>query len=305
MNRQRVSHSLLVVLLTAGHVFLFADEKPSSGIRPRTFDVRGIVRQNDPPARTVLVEHEAISNYMAAMTMPFKTRSSAELKDLNAGDAIRFRLLVTEDDSWIEAITRLSTNAPLAARTAPAAAHGANTSHPLMSCRFTNELGTAVTLADFKGQALGITFFFTRCPIPNFCPRLSKNFEEASAKLLQDPSGPTNWHLLSVTFDPAFDTPAVLQRYAEQYHYNSNHWSFLTGPPEKLKELAKLSEVSFEPDGAFFNHNFHTLIIDAAGRLQVNLPIGGNLSEIIARELIKACAATNAGEQPAAAASHP
>src|SRR5438093_10096342 len=107
------------------------------------------------------------------------------------------------------------------------------------------------------------------------------------------PEASTNWHLISVSFDTEFDTPAVLKTYAERYHYDPEHWSFLTGPADKITELARLSNVAFARDGAFFNHNFRTLIIDAAGRLQMSFPVGGNLSDEIVRELIKAAAATN------------
>src|SRR5438067_536082 len=140
----------------------------------------------------------------------------------------------------------------------------ANTnSHPLMSYKFTNELGQAVSLNEFRGQALAITFFFTRCPLPEYCPRLSKNFQEASEKLFSNPQAPTNWHFLSITFDPEFDTSAVLKTYGERYHYNSAHWSFLTGPAEKIAELARLSDIKSEREGGLINHNFRTLIIDA------------------------------------------
>jgi protein SCO1/2 len=163
--------------------------------------------------------------------------------------------------------------------------------HPLLGYEFTNELGQAVSLNQFKGQALAITFFFTRCPIPDYCPRLSKNFEEASQKLAALPNAPTNWHLLSISIDADFDTPSVLRAYAQRYHYNSNHWSFLTGSPEKIGELARLSDVTYEREGGLFNHNFRTLVIDAAGRLQMSFPIGGNLSDALVTELLKAAAA--------------
>jgi protein SCO1/2 len=159
--------------------------------------------------------------------------------------------------------------------------------------QFTNELGQAVSISQFRGQALAITFFFTRCPIPDFCPRLSKNFQEASRKLRSMTNAPVNWHFLSVTFDPEFDTPAVLKSYAEGYQYDPKHWSFLTGPTNKIAELARESDVTFERDGVFFNHNFRTLIIDASGELQMNFPIGGNLSDAIVREIVKAAAVTS------------
>jgi len=163
--------------------------------------------------------------------------------------------------------------------------------NPLFFYKFTNELGQAVSLSDFNGQALAVTFFFTRCPFPNFCPRLSKNFEEASQMLAADKNVSTNWHFLSVTFDPDFDTPGVLKAYGERYEYDPAHWSFLTGPPDKVTELAHLSGVKADPEGSLFNHNFRTLIIDSTGKLQMVFPVGGNMSDAIASEMRKALAA--------------
>ena len=263
----------------------------------KVFEARGVVRELRPESDSVIIQHEAISNYMDAMTMPFKVRPRAELKGLREGQAVTFRLHVTETESWIDRITstgRISSDAALSSNRPPATNSAPTRSrHPLLDYHFTNELGKAVSLGDFRGQALAITFFFTRCPIPNFCPRLSQNFEEAQLQLKSMPGAPTNWHLLSVTFDPAVDRPAVLKAYGERYHYDPNHWSFLTGPEDKIAELARSSDVKAERDGIFFNHNFRTLIIDASGKLQVNFPIGGNLSEAIVRELIKAAVVTN------------
>lgn len=165
--------------------------------------------------------------------------------------------------------------------------------HPLLDYHFTHELGQSVSLGQFQGQALGITFFFTRCPVPDYCPRLSKNFQEASQKLLSRSGAPTNWHFLSVTIDPEFDTPPVLKTYAEKYRYDPKHWSFLTGLSDIIAELVKLSDVSFDREGGLFNHNFRTLIIDATGRLQMAFPIGGNLSDAIVKEMLKAAAVKN------------
>jgi len=93
--------------------------------------------------------------------------------------------------------------------------------------------------------------------------RLSKNFEEASQKLAALPEAPTNWHFLSVSFDTDCDTPAVLKAYAGRSNYDPAHWSFLTESKDKVNELARRSQVTVEPDAAFFNHSFRTLIIDA------------------------------------------
>jgi protein SCO1/2 len=168
----------------------------------------------------------------------------------------------------------------------------AQAKNPLRDFKFTNELGHPVSLSDFRGQAIALTFFFTRCPIPEFCPRLSRNFQQVQRKLKAMENAPVNWRLLSVTFDPSHDTPEVLKAYAENYGYDAEHWSFLTGPKDKIAELARACDVTFDPDNGLFNHNFRTLIIDASNHLQMVFPTSGDISESMVRELIKAAGAT-------------
>lgn len=262
----------------------------------RVFVVNGVIKEFRQDGVTVVIRHEAIPNYMEAMTMPFKARDSKELAGLQAGDAVSFRLRVTEEESSIDKLRRTGKGRDEKAE--PAASPGSITPpvrprHPLLDYPFVNELGREVRLSDFRGQALAITFFFTRCPIPDYCPRLSRNFEEASRKLESMPGAATNWHFLSVSFDTAFDTPPVLKAYGERYQYDPKHWSFLTGPKDKIGELASLSDAKFDPESGFFNHNFRTLIIDASGRLQMVFPVGGNLSDAIVTEILKAATVTN------------
>ncbi|SPE55468.1 Electron transport protein SCO1/SenC (modular protein) [Verrucomicrobia bacterium] len=263
---------------------------------PREFAVKGVVQAVQLAQQRLVVKHEAIPNYMDAMTMPFNVRDPQALQVLHSGDEIAFRLLVTDSESWIDQVRRIGTAAPSPERASipPSMALPNHPRHPLLDYQFTNELGRPVSLGSFRGQALAITFFFTRCPIPDYCPRLSKNFQEASERLLANPHAPTNWHFLEISFDSPFDSPAVLKAYAEQYHYSPAHWSFLTGPPEQIAELARLSDVKFERDGPFINHNFRTQIIDANGHLQMVFPMGGDLSDLIVQEILKAAAPTNA-----------
>jgi protein SCO1/2 len=278
----------------------------------KTFSVRGTIVEFKPQNKTAVIRHERIPGYMNAMTMPFNVRDTNELAQLEPGDQIDFRLNVTDNESWIDHITKTGRDAapvlhspaargtedgPSASTPSPSAALTTNTpvppsgAHPLMTYAFTNQFGEPVTLADFRGQALAITFFFTRCPIPDYCPRLSKNFEEASTKLASMSDAPTNWHFISVTIDPKFDTPLVLAAYAKRYHADPKHWTFLTGPSDKIADLARESGVTFEPEKGFFNHNFRTLIIDPVGKLQMSFPVSGNISDGIVTELLKAASA--------------
>ena len=278
-----------------------ASEFPSSSNTTapvsREFAANGIVEEVRSEAGTIVIRHEAISNYMAAMTMPFKVKNRADLAGVRAGDKISFELHVTDNESWIDRITKTGTvpltKNPKLADSPPAQIPVAPANNPLLDYKFTNELGRAVSLNSFRGQALAVTFFYTRCPLPDFCPRLSKNFQEASEQLEAMTNAPVNWHFLSISFDTEFDSPAVLKAYGESYQSDPNHWSFLTGPADKIAELARESGVTYQSDNGTINHNFRTLIIDATGHLQMIFPTGGNLSGQIVAEIIKAAAVTN------------
>lgn len=265
----------------------------------RVFAAQGVIREINPAAKTILIQHGAISNYMSAMTMPFNVKNTNDWAGLNAGDKILFQLHVTETNSWVDQFKKIGTvalkeNKP-AIPPAPDApdAQVARAPNPLLNYKFTNELGQAVSLNDFRGQALAVTFFYTRCPLPDYCPRLSKNFQEASRKLEAMTNAPANWHFLSISFDPQFDTPAMLKAYGESYGYDPAHWSFLTGPTDKIAELARDSGVNYASDNGLINHNFRTLIVNAAGHLQMVFPTSGDLSDQIVAEILKAAAATN------------
>jgi protein SCO1 len=273
------------------------------------YPAKGTVREVRSKAKTIVIQHEAVSNYMAAMTMPFHVKDPRELAGLQTGDEVSFQLHVTDTESWVDQINKSGGGAPGAdpaqngisqhagsesgaprPNSEPATTLNAAAANPLLSYKFTNELGQAVSLNDFRGQALAVTFFYIRCPLPDYCPRLSKNFEEASQKLAAMTNAPANWHFLSISFDPESDTPAMLRAYGGSYHYDPNHWSFLTGPPDKIAELAKACGVEYSPDAGAINHNFRTLIVDAAGHLQMVFPTTGNLSDSIVEQMLKAAA---------------
>ena len=262
----------------------------------RVFAAKGVVRELSRDEQTVTIRHEAISNYMGAMIMPFKVKDASVLAGLQPGDKVTFWLHVTRTDSWVDQITRIGmvkSSAPKPTASAPPSVHPRD---PLWYYNFTNELGRPVSLSSFHGQALAITFIYTRCPLPNYCPRLSKNFQEASQKLAATPGAPTNWHFLSISFDSEYDSPEVLKAYGNSYQYDPAHWSFLTGPPDKIAELARVSGVNYEYDAGLINHNFRTLIVDGNGHLQMIFPTSGDFSDSIVTEIIKAAAVTN---QPA------
>lgn len=285
----------------------------SSQADTTNYVVHGVLKAVKSEEHQLVIAHEAIPNFMDAMTMPFRVKDDAILTNVAVGEKITFQLHVTETESWVDDIRSSGTPLPTASRQPVLAKNNLNSEvktnsagasqsqNPLRDYKFTNELGQPVSLSDFRGQAIALTFFFTRCPIPEFCPRLSRNFEQVERQLSAMENAPTNWHLLSVTFDPERDTPEVLKKYGLTYNYNPAHWSFLTGPKDKIAELARLCDVKFDPENGLFNHNFRTLIIDSSNRLQMVFPTSGDLSESIVRELLKAAGATNQITKSAAA----
>ena len=239
----------------------------------RIFNVRGVVQRFDPDGKTIIIKHDKIPGYMEAMTMPFEASDTNELKKVQPGDIASFRLRVTTNAGWIDQIVKTgSTN--IDEPPGHQSFRRVREVDPLVEgsvmpdYHFTNELGQAASLSDFKGEAFAITFIFTRCPFPNFCPRMSTHFAEASKRLATAPDGPKNWHLFSISFDPEYDTPSHLKEYAARYQYDSAHWSFLTGAMIDIDAITEQFGLAFSYRSGTFDHTLRTAVIDATGRVQ-------------------------------------
>ena len=247
----------------------------------------------EPDGKTVLIRHEAISNYMASMTMPFEVHNTNLLRGLQRGDAITFNLIVTPNEGWIESITRRERAAPPPAPPSTGirlarALEPLDEGDALPDYHFTNELGQAVSLGQFRGQVLAFTFFFTSCPFPDFCPRMTGNFARVEKELEALTNAPARWHLLSISFDPAHDTPARLADYARAARYDPGHWSFLTGEEEQIANLADQMGEYYWHEGTSLGHNLRTVVVDPRGRIRKIIP--GNKWDVgqLVQEIVKA-----------------
>lgn len=236
---------------------------------PRTFEATGIVREVRPAKGELLVQHDTISGFMDAMTMPFKVHDPRSLQDLKPGDAIAFRLHVTDTGHWIDEIkTRGSKPGSTAVKSAPAL-DPLRPGDPLPDLAFTDEHGRPLHLAStFRGQALAFTFLYTRCPLPDFCPLLTQKFRTVQKALLADPNAPANWRLLAVTIDPAHDTPEVLRRYAAAQEANEKHWRFATGELRDITILALRCGLEFWEQSGTITHGLRTVVADASGKVR-------------------------------------
>lgn len=270
------------------------EPKHAPGTNQQMFQVKGVVVELEAGGKTVRIKHEAIPDYMPAMTMPFEVKDTNELAGLGAGDPVSFRMIVTDTDGWIDQIKKLNlprTNSPPTTgsfrlvRDVEPLKEG----DVLPEYRFVNQFSERISTAQFKGGALAITFLFTRCPFPTYCPLMANNFGEAQKKLLAMTNAPPNWHLLTISFDPEFDKPEVLKTYATSHGYDPAHWTFVTGELMDITAIGEQLGLNFWHDeGGGISHNLRTAVIDASGRLRTNFIGNQWTSDELVAEMVKA-----------------
>ena len=237
----------------------------------RDFTVRGVARGAVPAKSQLIVKHEEIPGYMDAMTMPFQVRDPKILESVKPGDFITFQLHVTDKDHWIDGLKIVA--AGVGEKESPEPQKITDIApfkpgDPLPALTFSDERGQPIKLEDYRGKALAITFLYTRCPLPNFCPLLSEKFRTVQESLLADPAAPKNWQLLSVTIEPEHDTAEVLQRYAKLQRADAAHWRFATGDLRDITVLGLRSGLEFWEGGSEITHNLRTVVFDAQGRMR-------------------------------------
>ena len=270
----------------------------SSGAEtPREYSVRGVVRRVEPERRSVVVKHEEIPGFMPAMTMPFDVQEPKELNGLKPGDQISFRMLVTTNDGWIDRIQVVGSDTNAVATPPPVRI---TSSVPLLEAgsllpdyTLTNELGRVIRLSEFRGQVLAFTFIFTRCPYPDFCPRMTDLFARAQKHLAGEPDAPKNVRFLSISFDPEHDTPELLRAYAERHNYDPSRWTLATGAWDQLEPLTGHFGLIFGRDvpPEKMEHNLRTVVVRPSGKIQAVLPSNEWQSEDLIREIRAAAAA--------------
>lgn len=274
--RRAIWKASLVLLLS---VPLWAGEKHAA---------KGLVLRVDAAHKTVVVSCEEIPGYMDAMVMPFHVKDAKALQGLQPGTNIDFDLVVEKNTSFVENIRihrfesleldptqarrlKLMENAIAPGSLPTALALGQSVPDFVL----TDQSRKRVALSQFAGKVVAVTFIYTRCPLPDYCFRLSNNFALLQ-KRFRSRMG-NEIVLLSIVIDPAHDQPNALVDYAQIWKADSRSWHFLTGPLPDIEHLAGEFDMNFYPDEALFVHSFHTVVIDRQGKLAANLE-GNNFS---------------------------
>ena len=244
----------------------------STDANARVYQVRGMVRGFAPDRSTVDVQHEDIPGFMPSMTMPFAVKEPKEIAGLKIGDAISFRMAVTEKDLFLDDVKKIEASEVRVAAATPQPTAASRPAERLKEGEvipffaLTNQDGARLSSESFRGHPCVLTFVFTRCAVPNFCPRMSHNFSEVQEAIKSEPKlGATR--LLSITLDPGFDTPAMLKSYGEYLHADFAIWSFATGEQAQIDALTHGFAVLVQPESGTISHGLATALIGADGSI--------------------------------------
>jgi protein SCO1/2 len=245
-------------------------EKPVNLV---TFPLRGEVTSIDTSRLRITIAHEEIPDYMAAMTMPFKVKDKALLRGIEPGDSVSATLAVSRTESWLEGLVYVGVGTPPATLSAGDVLMSRlfQPGETLPDVPLRNQDGELTTIGSFRGKVLAITFIYTRCPIPEFCIRMTDHFFRIQQSLKNDSSLVDRWHLLTISFDPKFDTPGAMKSYARNYGADTRVWSFLTDSDSSGSGILKLAtglDLLYEADeGSTISHNLRTVLVDAEGKI--------------------------------------
>lgn len=240
----------------------------------REYTLQGQILSIAPDGMEADVKHEEIKGFMAAMTMPYKVRDAKELAGLKPGDLFTSTLVVVSNDAYLKDIKKVG-EAPLessSASTSPSASSGfelIRPGEPVPDVLFTDQDGKQRPFASFKGSTVVLTFIYTSCPMPTFCPLMDRHFATIQEKIKADPAL-SHVELLSVSFDPVVDTPPVLKKHAQTLAADPARWTFVTGDRDEIDRFASRFGVSIArdlTDPKNITHNLRTAIVDKDGTL--------------------------------------
>ncbi len=282
MSRPSFIASALFALMLAASLVTGCKSDTSTSAKKyeeKTFPVKGRIISTD--ATHVTLDHEVVPGFMEAMTMPYKLKDPSIVSELHPGDRISARIIVQQDNAGFRSPELDNVVVIAQARPDYKPAVQYNVPKPgdaVPDFKLINQDSKAIRIKQFKGKVLVVTFIYTRCPLADYCPRMSSNFAEIDKALAIDPAQYSGTHLLSISFDPEYDTPAILRNYGAAYtrryaKENFAHWDFAAPSAKNLDEITRYFGVGITPgEGKTLNHSLSTAVIDRQGRIAAWFP---------------------------------
>src|SRR5713226_1562519 len=272
--RRTTPRIVITLFFALSLIILGSGCKPRRSANEKRYDLKGKVVAVNKSERTATIAHEDIKGYMPAMTMPFKIKNDADLEMLKPGDQVTGALVVDDVDSWVEITAIVEGPAPASQDVDVPGEPRPGTEIPDFG--LVNQDGKRIHLAQYRGQALALTFIYTRCPMPDQCTLMSNNFAAIDQELQKQPDIYAKTHLLTISFDPEYDSPKVLRSYGASHtgRYSDEafqHWEFATGSPDEVKGIAQYFGLRYFHDTESAQdqviHSLRTVVIWPNGKL--------------------------------------
>jgi protein SCO1/2 len=267
-RRSRLLSLLLLAALVAP-----ACKREAAPAGAQRYPLKGKVVEVDTTRRTITIAHEDIPGFMPAMTMPFVVleKDAALLGGVGPNDEITATLVVPDSRYWLEDLVVVKASA-LDPNAAPEPrAREPRLGDAMPDVALVDQDGQAFRLGDHRGKAVALTFVFSRCPLPDFCPLMMKQFAVAETALLQDTGLAARTHLLTVSFDTKHDTPDVLRAFGRPFQKTTpafRHWTLAVGTEEAIRALGGALGLDYVEESRSFTHNLRTAVLDREGRLR-------------------------------------
>jgi protein SCO1/2 len=265
---------LACVVMATGCAVLSPESSYEASAEAKQYPIVGVVRGADKGARQITVAHDAIPGLMDGMTMSFAVKDAWAVQVAQAGDRLSGTLVVDGARSWIQGVSLTKpavADAGGSVSNAATAGIGPATGTPLPETPLRDQAGREVTARTFAGKDVILTFIYTRCPMPDFCPLMMRHLDEASARL-RKAGRRDEVQMVAISIDPAHDTPKVLEAYGRAHITGEEgdpfrHWSLLTGTPEQVGAWATFFALTYEPDGKEIAHGLRTAVVDRQGKV--------------------------------------
>ena len=273
MTKARSRFAILFLLILAV-VAIPSACRARRSVNERRYPLKGKVVAVDKSDRTATIAHEEIVGYMPAMTMPFKIKNDADLEMIKPGDQVTGTLVVDDLSSWVEISAIVEGGPPVSQAVDLPGEPKPGAEVPDFG--LVNQDSKRIHLAQYRGKTLLLTFVYTRCPQPDQCTLMSNNFAAIDQALQKQPETYDKTHLLTISFDPDYDTPKVLRSYGASHtgRYTDEtfqHWEFASGSKDEVKGIAQFFGLRYYHDTESSDeeviHSMRTAIVGADGRV--------------------------------------
>ncbi len=299
-DRSRVAISLIAPLLMYGcHSEPPATQPAMRALAAtKTYTLRGVVREVDTASGVVTIAHEELPGFMKAMTMDFTPKDRANLGEVGIGDEVEGPLDVTTKGGKVEdynlrslavikpAPRTLSLDFSSGTATIGIKPSALKLGEPVPDFAMTTQEGKTLRLSDLRGEVVVLTFIYTRCPLPDYCPAMDKRFRTMSEKLSAVRGRSRGVRLLSISFDPEHDTPETLQKHAETQGAKPPLWTYAVASHEELSKVAPRLGLIYGPMPGEIRHNLCTAVVARDGTL-ARLDVGAAGKSWTAEDMLR------------------